>query len=315
MQPWDGLVTQIGITGLFEAPEVGFVICSKCGAQIKADREWCLRCHEPLVAFKKQNILPSWVQALGGGTLIFAVVGIAAVGVLVYLSFDSGDSQPDAAIRRASPQQATAAAASVRTPAQQQTQGHIEQVTFVDAPRRASMSVDGQPADTRTRLEEALERDPRNAEILNNLGMTLEHLGFVDSAIARFSAAVAVDPRNWIYHFNVAHAASLQQNWNRAASEYAASLEIFPDNYPAQYNLAVARHLSSNEPEAIKAFERAIQMAPGDPAAHLSLALSLEASGRTDDAVSEYRKYLQMVPTARDAAAVNARIVALGHNS
>jgi hypothetical protein len=56
-------------------------------------------------------------------------------------------------------------------------------------------------------------------------------------------------------------------------------------------------------------------MAPGDPAAHLSYAITLDASGRPDDAVSEYRQYLQLVPTARDAAAVSARIQSLSHDS
>lgn len=304
-----------GTTGLFEAPEVGFVVCSKCGAQIKADREWCLRCHEPLVAFQKQNILPSWVQALGGGTLVFTLVGLAAVGVLVYLSLDSESSQSDTPIRSAS-QQTAAAPASMHAAAQSQSPTQIEQVTFVDAPRRLTLTVgDAELANTRTRLEEALERDPKNAETLNNLGLALERLGFTDSSVARFSAAVAADPRSWIYHFNLAHALSLRQDWSHAAPEYAASLEIFPENYPAQYNMAVAYHLSANEPAAIKAYEKAIQMAPGDPAAHLSFGLTLEASDRPDDAVSEYRSYLQMVPSARDAAAVKARIQALSHQS
>ena len=299
---------------MFEAPEVGFVVCSKCGAQIKADREWCLRCHEPLVALKKQNILPSWVQALGGGTLIFSLVGLAAVGVIAYLSLDSG-SQSDAPIRPAS-RQAAVSSASVHVAAQSQSSTQIEQVTFVDSPRRLTLTVaDAGLADARMQFEEALQRDPKNADILNSLGLTLERLGFTDSAIARFSAAVAADPRNWIYHFNLAHALSLRQDWSHAAPEYAASLEIFPENYPAQYNLAVAYHLSANEPAAVKAYEKAIQMAPGDPVAHLSFGLTLEASDRPDDAVSEYRSYLQMVPNARDAAAVTARIQALGHNS
>src|SRR5215472_17028040 len=66
----------IGENGLTEPEDIGFVICASCGARIKADREWCLRCHEPLRAFKKPEIpLPSWVDALGGGTLIFGAVG------------------------------------------------------------------------------------------------------------------------------------------------------------------------------------------------------------------------------------------------
>lgn len=302
---------------MFEAPEVGFVICSKCGAQIKADREWCLRCHEPLVPFKKQELLPSWVHALGGGTFIFGIVGVAAIGVIFYLSVDSGNAQPDTPVRRGSPQTAASAAAPASVaPASTATTTHIEQVTFIDTTRRSSVLIpENDLANARARFEEALERDPKNADTLNNLGVTLERLGFVDSAVGRLSEAVAIDRRNWIYHFNLARVMSLRQDWSHAVSEYAASLEIFADNYAAQYNLAVAYHLSGNEPDAVKAFEKAIRMAPGDPAAHLSYALTLEASGRPDDAVSEYRQYLQLSPKARDAAAVSARIQSLSRES
>jgi tetratricopeptide (TPR) repeat protein/ribosomal protein L40E len=301
---------------LFEADEVGFVICSKCGARIRADREWCLRCHEQLVAWKKPEILPSWINAMGGGTLIFGIVGVAAVAVIFYLSVDSGNAQPDTPIRRASPQTAASAAAPARVASAATQTTHIEQVTFVDNDHRSSVLIpENDLANARKRFEEALERDPKNPDTLNNLALTLERLGFVDSAVGKLSEAVALDRRNWIYHFNLAHVMSLRQDWNHAVSEYAAALEIFPSNYAAQYNLAVAYHLSGNEPEAIKAYEKAITMAPGDPAVHLSFALTLEASGRPDDAVSEYRKYLQMVPTARDAAAVSARIQSLSHDS
>src|SRR5262245_5162538 len=93
-------------TVLFDSEEIGFVICSKCGAQIRADREWCLRCHEPLVAWKRPEIpLPSWIRALGGGTLIFGTVGLVAVGVVAYLAFES------------SPAESSAVAVQVKTPA------------------------------------------------------------------------------------------------------------------------------------------------------------------------------------------------------
>jgi Flp pilus assembly protein TadD len=301
---------------LTKSDDIGFVVCGSCGTRIKADRNWCLRCHEPLRAFKKPEIpLPSWVRALGGGTLIFALVAIAAVGVIAYVSFDSGTTTPDSPVQSSASRTAGATSSAVvrsqpRTPAQ------IEQVTFVDTTRRASVQVgDGELEQARTRFEQALERDPKNADTLNNLGLTLQRLGFVDAAVRRLSEAVNADRRDWTYHFNLAHAFSLQQNWSRAAVEYAASLEIFADNYAAQYDLAVAYHMSGNEPEAVKAYEKAIETAPGDPAAHLSFALTLEASGRQDDAVSEYRKYLQMSPQARDSEAVSERIRSLTHES
>jgi hypothetical protein len=67
-----------------ELDEIGFVICSQCGAHIKADRRRCLRCREPLVAYKPPTLpLPAWLEALGGGTLIFVTVLSFVLVVLV----------------------------------------------------------------------------------------------------------------------------------------------------------------------------------------------------------------------------------------
>ncbi len=58
-----------------ELEAIGFVICSQCGAHIRADRLRCLRCREPLVPYKPPALpLPEWLEALGGGTLIFTTV-------------------------------------------------------------------------------------------------------------------------------------------------------------------------------------------------------------------------------------------------
>jgi Flp pilus assembly protein TadD len=299
---------------LTEPEDIGFVVCASCGARIKADRGWCLRCHEPLRAFKKPEILPTWLQAIGGGTLVFAVVGVSAIGLIAYLSFDSASTVQATPDRRPTSQVRSAEAAA---PVSKQVATHMEPVLFVESSRRGSVDqiADKDLADARTRFEQALQRDPKDSSTVNNLGLVLERLGFVDTAIGRFADAVSLDRRNWVYHFNLAHAMSLRQDWNHAASEYASAIEIFPDNFPAQYNLAVAFHMGGNETQAIKAFERAIEMAPGDPASHLSLAISLDALGRADDAQSEYRQYLRMVPNARDAAAVSVRIQALSHES
>ena len=293
---------------MFDADEIGFVICSKCGARIRADREWCLSCHEPLVAWKKPDILPSWVHAFGGGTLIFGIVAAATVGVLAYLAFE-----PKADVVQ---KQATASLPNTIAVATTLEAGPIEPVRFVDTAGRGNIDFsDGDIATTRTRLEETVVHDPKNADALNSLGLVLERLGLFEASVARYSAAIAVDNRNWIYHFNLGHASSVQQRWQRAASEYAAVVDVVPGNYAAQYDLAVALHYSSNDPAAIDAFEKAIALAPDEPTPHLSLAISLDAAGRSTDALSEYRRYLQMAPVASNAAAVKARITSLARAS
>ncbi len=300
----------MGNVGVFEPDEVGFVICASCGARIRANREWCLRCHEPLVAWKKPEIpLPSWIHSLGGGTFIFALVGAVTIGVTAYLTIESKANQVDVSVRRPAP-------ASAATTAAVHPATSVEPVRFVDTPGRGAADFqDADLAETRAQFEDAVRQDPRDAEAQNNLGLILERLKLYDAAVKCFSDAAAIDGHNWVYHFNLAHASSLQQRWRRAATEYAAVVELTPTNYAARYNLGVALHFSSNEPEAIKAYKRAIDMAPDDPAPHLSLAVSLESSGDAAGALNEYRQYLEMAPTATNAIAVKAHIQALSHTS
>ncbi len=67
-----------------ELEAIGFVVCSQCGAHIRADRLRCLRCRERLVAYKQPGVpLPAWLEARGGGTLIFLTVFSFAAIVIV----------------------------------------------------------------------------------------------------------------------------------------------------------------------------------------------------------------------------------------
>src|SRR5882672_10301668 len=79
--------------------EIGFVICASCGARIKANRERCLRCEAPLVAWRKPELLPSWLQRLGGGTLVFGLVAVIVLLVAVVMLVDSRSRTTDDAAR------------------------------------------------------------------------------------------------------------------------------------------------------------------------------------------------------------------------
>lgn len=81
-----------------ELDAIGFVICSCCGARIRANRGWCLRCYEPLVPYKPPQLpLPAWLEAIGGGTLIFAAVLSLVVLVLVITLVQANSAIDDSA--------------------------------------------------------------------------------------------------------------------------------------------------------------------------------------------------------------------------
>ena len=81
---------------------------------------------------------------------------------------------------------------------------------------------------------------PDDPEALNNLGLVLERSGQIDEAIARFSRAAQLGPRNWAYHFSLAHALAQRQTWDRAVSEYRIAAGLYPTDAATQCNLATA---------------------------------------------------------------------------
>jgi len=89
----------VGVVSKDELDVIGFVICSCCGARIRADREWCLRCHEVLVPYRPPQLpLPAWLEAIGGGTLIFAVV-LSLVALVIVITVVQANSPIDDSAR------------------------------------------------------------------------------------------------------------------------------------------------------------------------------------------------------------------------
>jgi Flp pilus assembly protein TadD len=286
--------------------EIGFVICAACGARIKANRERCLRCEAPLVAWRKPELLPSWAQRLGGGTLVFGVLAVIVLIFAVVMVVDSRSRTTDdlarpvsAATARLTPS-GTSAGSTITT---------LEPAASLDAPRRGGVDLDRADFTAlRTRYEEALAKKPGDAELLNNLGLTLERVGQVDAAMARFESAVQVDPQNWSYHFNLAHAASQGQDWDRAIAEYRIAAGLQPTEFATRYNLAMALHRKGDEAGAISELQKGVEASPSIPAFRLALGVSLEKVGRLEDAARAYQTYLDMAPAAPDADRVRSHL-------
>ena len=188
----------------------------------------------------------------------------------------------------------------------------IDPVAFLDAARRGTADFSNSDFEAaKNKFEQALKNKPGDAEIVNNLGLALERLGQIDAAIERFAQASRLDSKSWAYHFNLAHASSARQDWNRSIAEYRAARDIFPTDYATQYNLALTLHRKGDEVAAIPEFEKAITLAPGESTFHLSLGASLEKAGRRDDARREYQQFLDMAPGSSDADAVRTHLKGL----
>jgi len=290
------------------------VICASCGARIRADRDRCLRCGEPLQAAAAAPALPNireWLRTSNGRHLAVGAVAslVLLAGVVVMmdgrLSQDTG-GRP-AASRAGSP-------ARISIPTVHPTpQGELmSPATVADSVRLGSAAfTSGDFESAKIRYQQALQKKADDAEALNGLGLVLEREGQIDDALAQFTRAAAVAPDHWAYRFNLAHALGQAGKWNGAVDEYRAASQLFPDDYATQYNLALAIHKKGDDADAIPEFRKAIALAPREPSFHLALAMSLEKTGKTADAAQEYQQYLDMAPYAADAEKLREHLKAI----
>jgi Flp pilus assembly protein TadD len=290
----------------------GFVVCASCGARIRADREWCLRCEAPLAAAPSSELhLPAWLRARGGGTLIFAAVGVLT---LLFVGYTVWDRLSAANADAPRPSVSTTSRSSGPSqPAAPGREVSLWSATSLDARRKGGPELTtAELAAVRGHAEQAVATRPDDPEALNNLGLALERAGQTDDAIARFSRAAQLGPRNWAYHFNLAHALAQRQNWDRAVSAYRIAAGLYPTDAATQCNLATALQKTRDDAAAIPVFERAVQLAPADAECHLGLATSLDREGRTTDARREYKQYLDLAPSGPDADTAKSRLESMG---
>ena len=280
-----------------------YVVCTNCGARIKATRERCLRCFEPL--HRDHSELPVWRTLKISDQVGMAVGGIALIAIagLVYVLWTTADrsivdstampvEKPNALVAPPAPQGAAPAKADAAAP--------------------PPANADAAPADdlesTRRSFEQKLKVDPNDPVALSGLGIALEGLGRFPDALASLKHAVEVAPGNATPRLNLARLEARMGQWDKAVVDYRVVARLTPGDPDVHYNLALALQQTRDDQAAIESFQTAIELAPREAVAHRGLAISLEKVGRAADAAREYERYLELAPDAPDIAAIRDRL-------
>jgi Flp pilus assembly protein TadD len=296
----------------------GYIACRACGARIRANREQCLRCGEPLAPAPETVSL----STISSGRPLLITIGITAavVAVLVFLWMNRPSPADSDAQSFAAPHPATTANAAAPAdrrgiqPNAAASAGAIQGAgadAFIDATGVAALP-EGDPPTARARFEQAVAQNPADPEAFNNLGRALVWVGDRKAAVDKFARAVELGPSTWSYHFNQAYMLGELREWERALSEYRVAAQLAPDQYAVQFDLAMALHKSGDDASAIPQYQLALRLAPADPRVHAALATSLEREGRATEARKAFQRYLELAPSAPDAEAVKAHLQTLG---
>jgi tetratricopeptide (TPR) repeat protein len=283
-------------------------VCGSCGAKFRAGAPRCPRCRT------LQAALDPAVDAARSRRLARATAAIVFAFVLTAggLWFTRGPSSGAAAPVPPAPTAALRAGGEVEGAASAQAETPSPERPFLDPSGAGALAyASGDYASALQQFQDAVDRNPRDAESLSNLGQVLVRLGRTQEAIPLYRRAIEEIPDRWAYHFNLARAFGLLGRWQEAIPSYRTAQRLFPDDYATAFNLALALHKIGQDAAAVDEYKRAIDLNPEDGSFHLAIALSYERLQRPVDAAAAYGEYLRLLPEASDADKVRARIAQL----
>lgn len=122
------------------------------------------------------------------------------------------------------------------------------------------------------RAQQALTRDPRNAQRIIELGIAQSGARQFREAIATFTRGIAIEPRNAMLYRWRGHRYLSVREFDRAEADLTRGLQLDSTNYGVLYHLGIIRFIRGDFAGAADLFRRAHPHAPD----------AAEAAGSTD---------------------------------
>ncbi|MBI2900173.1 MAG: tetratricopeptide repeat protein, partial [Planctomycetes bacterium] len=117
-----------------------------------------------------------------------------------------------------------------------------------------------------------------------------------DAAIADYTQAIEIDPRNLFAYNNRGVARSVQGRIDDAIADYTKAIEIDPRDTTAYHNRGKARTDKADLDGAIRDFTKAIEIDPRDAAAFYNRGTTYEKKGDLDAAIADHTKAIEIDP-------------------
>ena len=137
-----------------------------------------------------------------------------------------------------------------------------------------------------------LQRQPRNADAHNILGVTLNALGEKREAVAELRRAIRIHPDIASYHSNLGEILRQHGDADEAAIELQESLRLEPNNPQARNNLGIVHYDRKEYDEAVAQYRLAIELQPDMAEAYNNLGNALRMASDREGAMEAYQNAL-----------------------
>ena len=151
--------------------------------------------------------------------------------------------------------------------------------------------------------QKALAADPHNAEYLYNLGVALDGLKHYSAAAASYRTAISLKPNTRDARTNLGIDLVILKKYPEAIKILREATVRQPNDALAFHSLGDAYYNSGQNNLAAAAYSRATKLAPDDPASFLYLGDALGNLGKTAEAMAAYAQAARLDPGLRAVAA------------
>ena len=150
-------------------------------------------------------------------------------------------------------------------------------------------------------IKQQLKKDPKNPELLNDLGVGYYLLGKYDDSISELEKAVSIASDNKTYTFNLANSYSEAEQFDKAISLYHDVIEKDPGHIPSFNNLADCYEAIDDIEKAQEMFEYITKIAPDNALSHFNLGNFKLRNNHHIEAAKCYQRAIECEPGFIDA--------------
>jgi tetratricopeptide (TPR) repeat protein len=145
---------------------------------------------------------------------------------------------------------------------------------------------------------ELLRHNPRDARVLHLLGLLTAQAGQTARGSDLIRRALAIDPRRFLAHRDLANILLQSGNFSGALASYDSALTLKPHVPEILNNRGTALRMLNRLPEALASHDRAIALDPALAVAHLNRGSALAGLNRFAEALDSFDRAIALDPSS-----------------
>jgi tetratricopeptide (TPR) repeat protein len=150
--------------------------------------------------------------------------------------------------------------------------------------------------------KQAIEKDPEDSRVHNELGIALAATGKTSEAIEEYKKSLALNDSSSQAHNNLGSALAEVGKLDEALVQIQKAIELNPDNGSAHINMGhILEVMGGHREEAIVELTKGIQLAPNSSDGHNIYGVILARMGKLDEAIAELQKAVALAPQSAES--------------